>query len=153
MDKYEDEILINTTGRGMNLTKVYNTNTKNTNYAYGIEAINQAISLILETRVGESLSNPKFGSTLKEIVFDNNIGNIGNEVKVIIREDLAKWEPRIDVTSIDVIEDYTNGGKVRTAVNDMYWAIPIIIHYSIRRTGIVGEFKNEIYVRGKSFER
>lgn len=52
----------------------------------------------------------EFGSRLRDYVFDgatdDNIGAIGNEVRAA----LERWEPRIDVRSVDVSPDGDHDG-------------------------------------------
>lgn len=70
--------------------------------ARGTEELEQAMRLILMTYPGERPMRPRFGSRLRDFVFSGttweNASAIGHEV----REALLRWEPRVEVTSVDV---------------------------------------------------
>src|ERR1700722_17299486 len=70
--------------------------------ARGREELEQAMRLILMTYPGERPMRPRFGSRLRDFVFSGatweNASAIGHEV----REALLRWEPRVEVTSVDV---------------------------------------------------
>jgi phage baseplate assembly protein W len=72
----------------------------------GTQELEQAMRLILMTYPGERPMRPRFGSRLRDFIFDGatseNATAIGHEV----RETLLRWEPRVDVTSIDVTPHY-----------------------------------------------
>lgn len=70
--------------------------------ARGTQELEQAMCLILMTYPGERPMRPRFGSRLRDFVFGGanweNASAIGQEV----RRALVRWEPRVDVTSVDV---------------------------------------------------
>ena len=72
----------------------------------GTQELEQAMRLILMTYPGERPMRPRFGSRLRDFVFDgatwDNAAAIGHEV----REALLRWEPRVDVTSVEVTPHY-----------------------------------------------
>ncbi|MBV9445478.1 MAG: GPW/gp25 family protein [Streptosporangiaceae bacterium] len=74
--------------------------------ARGTDELEQAMRLILMTYPGERPMRPEFGSRLRDFVFDGttaeNASAIGNEVRAA----LLRWEPRVDVSSVDVTPDY-----------------------------------------------
>jgi phage baseplate assembly protein W len=76
----------------------------------GTDELEQAMRLILATYPGERPMRWEFGSRLRDFVFDGatdeNIGAIGNEVRVA----LERWEPRVDVRSVDVSPDGDRDG-------------------------------------------
>ena len=67
--------------------------------------IQESIRLILATAPGERPMRPEFGCAVHDYVFAPadaaTIGLIGFEV----RNSLARWEPRIDVLDVEVIQD------------------------------------------------
>lgn len=69
--------------------------------------IEEAIRIILLTEKGERRMRPEFGSDLHDIVFaPNNVTTFG-QVEHAVREALARWEPRITVTGVDVgVDDH-----------------------------------------------
>ena len=70
--------------------------------ARGTQELEQAMRLILLTYPGERPMRPRFGSRLRDFVFSGatweNAAAIGHEVRAA----LLRWEPRVDVTSVDV---------------------------------------------------
>jgi phage baseplate assembly protein W len=69
--------------------------------AHDEQDIEQAIELILGTAPGERPMRPEFGCGVHDFVFDTiDAGTIGN-MEQAIREALRRWEPRIEVTSVE----------------------------------------------------
>ena len=78
--------------------------------ARGSRDIEQAMRLILMTYPGERPMRPRFGSRLRDFVFDGatweNAAAVANEV----RASLAQWEPRATVTDVVVIPEADASG-------------------------------------------
>jgi uncharacterized protein len=85
--------------------------------------IDQAIHLILGTAPGERPMRPEFGCGVHDFVFDSIDANTIGNMEQAIREALARWEPRIDVS--DVKFDASD------AVNGL---LTINIEYRVRAT-------------------
>ena len=69
--------------------------------ASGEQDIDQAIELILSTAPGERPMRPEFGCGVHDFVFDTiDAGTVGR-MEEAIRSALSRWEPRIEVTSVD----------------------------------------------------
>jgi phage baseplate assembly protein W len=63
--------------------------------------IDQAIELILGTAPGERPMRPEFGCGVHDFVFDTiDAGTVGR-MEEAIRSALSRWEPRIEVRSVD----------------------------------------------------
>ena len=63
--------------------------------------IDQAIQLILGTAPGERPMRPEFGCGVHDFVFDTiDAGTVGR-MEEAIRSALTRWEPRIEVRSVD----------------------------------------------------
>lgn len=67
----------------------------------GERDIEEAIKIVLLTRKGERPMRPEFGSDLDSLVFASNDAATAGLAERYIAEALARWEPRIDVMSID----------------------------------------------------
>jgi phage baseplate assembly protein W len=71
----------------------------------GEREIEEAMRLVLATAPGERPMRPEFGCAVHELVFapvnDRTVGRIRYEV----RSCLDRWEPRIEVTDVDVTAD------------------------------------------------
>jgi uncharacterized protein len=74
--------------------------------ARGSDELEQAMRLILMTYPGERPMRPQFGSRLRDFVFagttHQNASAIGSEVRAV----LLRWEPRVDVTGVDVTPEH-----------------------------------------------
>ena len=87
--------------------------------------IEQAIFIILSTPVGTRVMRPRFGSRLHELVFAPiNIQSMA-QARRYVEEALGMWEPRIQVTSVDVFPDTKDKDGA---------CLLIEIHYEIKAT-------------------
>ena len=64
--------------------------------------IEQAITIILSTARGERMMRPEFGSIIHEFIFAPYNATTAGLLAYHVQEDLARWEPRIEVTNVDV---------------------------------------------------
>ena len=62
--------------------------------------VEEAIRIVLMTRVGERPMRPEFGSRLHTLVFDPNDASTAGLARRYVMEALGRWEPRIDVTEV-----------------------------------------------------
>jgi uncharacterized protein len=69
--------------------------------AAGEDDIEQAIGLILGTAPGEREMRPEFGCAVHDLVFDTIDAAMIGRLETAIRTALVRWEPRIDLVSID----------------------------------------------------
>jgi len=65
----------------------------------------QAMRLILATYPGERPMRPEFGSRLRDYVFRSATPDTVAELADEVRRALLRWEPRVDVESVDVAPD------------------------------------------------
>ena len=63
--------------------------------------IDQAIQLILGTAPGERPMRPEFGCGVHDFVFDSIDANTVGRMEEAIREALDRWEPRIQVQTVE----------------------------------------------------
>jgi phage baseplate assembly protein W len=78
------------------------------------ENIRQCITVILGTRPGERQMLPDFGCRIHELLFAPNNQTTAQVAAGHIREALGRWEPRIDVESVDASTDPS--GAIRLEV-------------------------------------
>ena len=71
--------------------------------------IDQAIQLILGTAPGERPMRPEFGCGVHDFVFDSIDANTVGRMEDAIRTALERWEPRIEVQTVDF--DLTQSGR------------------------------------------
>ena len=84
--------------------------------------IRDCMTLIIGTRPGERQMLSEFGCRISELLFAPNTAGTAGLVSSAVREALTRWEPRIEVESVDAYPDQT--GSIRVQVN-----------YTIRSTG------------------
>ncbi len=68
----------------------------------GSEDIEQAIRIILSTRPGERVMRPTFGCRAHELLFESFSASTVSLLQEYVLEALRMWEPRIEVTSVNV---------------------------------------------------
>ena len=91
--------------------------------ARGEEDIEQAIALILGTAPGERPMRPEFGCEIHQLVFDTIDAEMVGRMDTAIRVALDRWEPRIEVVSLDF--DLSGAGEGR---------LEIYLGYRVRAT-------------------
>ena len=91
--------------------------------ASGERDIEQAIRVILGTMIGERVRRPEFGCRIHELVFaPHNAATEGLAV-LYVKQALNRWEPRIDVTGVEIDTDPQNDG-----------ALLVLIKYRVKDT-------------------
>jgi phage baseplate assembly protein W len=85
--------------------------------------IAEAIQLILATAPGERPMRPEFGCGVHDYVFAPADENTAGRIAFEVRRALDRWEPRIDVTDVEVGFDAEEAGLLY-----------IDIRYAIRGT-------------------
>ena len=68
------------------------------------ESVRQSIKIILQTRPGERLMRPHFGGGLERFLHEANMLTTRRQIRDLISESLARWEPRILLDRVDVWE-------------------------------------------------
>lgn len=76
------------------------------------EDVRQAIAIILGTERGERVMRPDFGAGLRAFVFEPLSATTLEGLRTRVRAALVDWEPRIDVESVTVSAQPTQGGRV-----------------------------------------
>jgi phage baseplate assembly protein W len=80
--------------------------------AHGVTDIEQAIRLILGTAPGERPMRPEFGCAVHDLVFDTIDAEMVGRVDTAVHQALARWEPRIEVVSLDFDLGEVDQGKL-----------------------------------------
>src|SRR3954447_10325230 len=80
--------------------------------ASGEEDIDQALALILSTAPGERPMRPEFGCEVHDLIFDNIDAATVGKMETAIRTSLDRWEPRVEVTTVDFDLDRSADGQV-----------------------------------------
>ncbi|MBT0772873.1 GPW/gp25 family protein [Kineosporia sp. J2-2] len=80
--------------------------------AGGQREIEQAIRLVLATAPGERPMRPEFGCVIHDLVFAPVNEATSGRIRYEVRASLERWEPRIEVMEVDVLEDNDDDGMV-----------------------------------------
>lgn len=115
-------------GKGMQFRNTFSIDTGKVVHNTGAERLHQSIYLILSTAKGERFFIPDFGSNLHLRVFEQNDYILKDLIQLDIREALGKWEPRIEILSID-IDSKVSGNT-----------LPVSINYKLKGTNIVDNY-------------
>ena len=103
--------------------------------AHDEQDIDQAIQLILGTAPGERPMRPEFGCGVHDFVFDSiDAGTIGR-MEEAIRSALDRWEPRIQVETVDFDLSQSDSGL-----------LTIDIGYTVRATNTERNLVYPFYV-------
>jgi phage baseplate assembly protein W len=97
--------------------------------------IDQAIQLILGTAPGERPMRPEFGCGVHDFVFDSIDATTIGRMEEAIREALDRWEPRIQVQSVEF--DLSNSANGLLAID---------IGYTVRATNTERNLVYPFYV-------
>ena len=103
-----------------------------------IERINQSIYMFLETPKGSRLFLPTFGSEIYRYKFDPLDDVLKEKLRYTLEVELTKWEPRIDLKSIQFYNDTTNP-------NTLYTALSYNIHNTQVEASFVYPYSLEAY--------
>jgi hypothetical protein len=87
------------------------------------EDINRSLEILLTTRVGERIMQPKFGCNMEEMVFEPLSTTVKTIMKDKIKTAILYFEPRIDVADISM-----------NTTNELKGEILIEIEYIVRAT-------------------
>ncbi|MBI5960846.1 MAG: GPW/gp25 family protein [Chloroflexi bacterium] len=69
-------------------------------YVSGEDSVAEAIWIILSTPKNSRIMEPEFGCGIHDTVFDSNTPNTRAMVAHSVERALMRWEPRIDVLSV-----------------------------------------------------
>jgi phage baseplate assembly protein W len=85
--------------------------------AHGVNDIEQAIGMILGTAPGERPMRPEFGCEVHDVVFDAIDAAMIGKVEQAVNRALGRWEPRIEVTSLDFDLNDVDRGVLTVTIN------------------------------------
>ena len=82
--------------------------------------LDESIAIILGTSPGERVMRPQFGCRIHELVFHPLNSEILGLAERFVRESLNRWEPRIELESVDVEIDELEHARGRLNINVSY---------------------------------
>jgi len=71
-------------------------------YSAGPDNVRESIRVILMTDPGERVMLPDFGGGLRKFLFEPNIVATHRRIEEAITRSIARWEPRVALSSVDV---------------------------------------------------
>lgn len=74
--------------------------------------VREAIRIILMTSKGERVMQPDFGAGLYDFVFASMTSTNLGRIQRAVEDALVKWEPRVQVTAVNVEPDQGELGKL-----------------------------------------
>ena len=74
-------------------------------WSQGEDNIRESIVIILKTEPGERIALAKFGAGLNRFLYEPNTPATHKRIEEAITNSLARFEPRIQVESVEVIAD------------------------------------------------
>jgi uncharacterized protein len=80
------------------------------------ESVRQLIRVVLSTRPGEQLMRPDFGAGLELLLHEPNTVATRRRIRDLVQESLTRWERRILLDRVDVMEVPEEPSHVRVEV-------------------------------------
>ena len=74
--------------------------------------IREALRIILMTSKGERVMRPDFGAGLHDFVFESMSATTIGRVQTAVTDALIKWEPRVQVVTVNVEPEQGEVGKL-----------------------------------------
>ena len=81
--------------------------------------IKESIFIIVETAMGERLMRPDFGCGIHELVFSTMSSATLGLFESRVREAIIRWEPRVEITSLQVFTKEPAKGKLEINLSCM----------------------------------
>jgi phage baseplate assembly protein W len=85
----------------------------------GVVNIRQSLWVLLSTTIGERIMLASYGSNLQAWVFSSLTETMANQITAMVAKAILEWEPRVNVTSIDVVELDPLNGKLGISIDFM----------------------------------
>ncbi|MEO5900015.1 MAG: GPW/gp25 family protein [Ilumatobacteraceae bacterium] len=82
----------------------------------GVEDIDRSIRVVLSTAPGERVMRPAFGCKIWELMFESINASTLGLMEEAVREALVRWEPRIDIVTVNAEPDAASQGAVRIGI-------------------------------------
>jgi hypothetical protein len=78
----------------------------------GVANIRQSLWVLLSTAIGERIMLATYGCNLQSMVFASLTETMAGQVTAMVAKAILNWEPRISVSSVDIVELDPVGGKL-----------------------------------------
>ena len=110
-------------GTGWSFPPEFNIKTKSLVMLSNEEDINSSLEILLSTKLGERIMQPKYGCNMDDLLFTPLSRTLKTYVSELIRTAILYHEPRVDVEKIDISKG-----------DDLTGELLIILDYKIRAT-------------------
>ena len=129
--KIEDSFL----GKGWAFPPEFSSDAAAVKMTYGEDDINQSLHILLNTKLGERIMLPNYGSNLSDMIFEGLNQSVRTYITDRVRIAILYNERRIALDKIDFDQSLINQGEVK-----------MIIHYTIRLTNSRGNMVYPFYI-------
>lgn len=123
-------------GRGLSFPLEVNTQGNLVSAKYE-ESVRQSILIILGTAKGERVMRPDFGCGIYDLVFEPRSASTAGKIAQAIEESLLRFEPRIDVTDVQVLSGDVSDANEEVDFTEDGNALVVNITYQVRATNNV----------------
>ena len=120
-------------GTGWGFPPKFNKSSQNIVMVKDREDIEESLSILLSTTIGERVMQPRYGCNLKQFLFEPLNASIESYIKKLVEEAILYFEPRIDPLGISLDAD---DGKLE-----------ITVDYIIRSTNTRSNFVYPFYIQ------
>ena len=110
-------------GRGWSFPPEFNTISQTVKMTEKVDDIHKSLEILLSTRVGERVMQPKYGCNLDELIFESLDTSTKTLIIDKIRTAILYFEPRIDAKKIELNTD-----------NELEGIIVLEVEYVVRAT-------------------
>lgn len=109
-------------GKGWSFPPSFNKASKSVDMFEAEKDIQSSLEILLSTRLGERVMQPKFGCALDDLMYEPLTTTMATYIKDLVETAILYFEPRIEVSKVELFEDNTQG------------LIEISIDYRVRST-------------------
>jgi len=99
-------------GKGWSFPPTFDKDSEMVEMRSGVVDIQESLWILLSTRLGERVMQPKYGCQLDELQFENLNRTTITYISELIRTAILYHEPRIEVEKIEIKEEELIAGKV-----------------------------------------
>lgn len=112
-------------GRGWSFPPRFSTMMQDVEMVAGGADIRESIHILLSTAQGERVMVPTYGCDLHHFLFADLTTGLITEIRDMVATAILRWEPRIELIAVDVVQDQDQPSLIRIEVD-----------YLVRRTNV-----------------
>ena len=121
-------------GRGWSFPPSFDQTSGEVDMLNGTEDIQSSLRILLSTRLGERIMQPKYGCNVDDMLFQTLDATLTTEIKNRIEVAILFFEPRIDIEKLQLTQDELGG------------LILLSLDYVIRTTNTRGNLVYPFYL-------